>query len=193
MARPPRVYLPDISLHVICRGVNRGAMFGDEPDRAWFLTLLERAATRCRLAVHAYVLMSTHFHLMVTPEGPLSLPRTMQTLGMQYVRYYNRKYSRIGPMWNERYRAIHLLDERYWLTCLRYIEQNPVRARIVDNPADYPWTSYAVHALGRTSGWLSHHPVYLALGPGPEGRQQAYRAICNTLVSKSEVVFLTGV
>ena len=136
MSCPTRVFLPDMSLHVTQRGNNRVAIFRDSADYEVFLTLLKRAADRFRVAVHAYVLMTNHVHLIVTPDGPESLPRTMQSLGVRYVPFYNTKYKRIGTLWNGRYRGIHLENETYWLTCLRYVEQNPVRAGMVSAPAD---------------------------------------------------------
>jgi putative transposase len=108
------------------------------------------------------------------------------------VRYYNRKHDRIGTIWNGRYKAIPILDERYWLTCLRYIEQNPVRAHIVADPGDYRWSTYGIHALGRPAGWIVLHDAYLALGADPGQRQEAYRAICGVSVSLAERVRLVS-
>jgi putative transposase len=193
MARQSRIYLPDVSLHVINRGVNRAKTFTENVDYEWFLLFLEGAADRHRAAVHAYALMPNHFHLVVTPTSAEALPRTMKEVGHRYARYYNRKYNRIGTLWNGRYRAIPILDERYWLTCLRYVEQNPVRAALVGEPGDYAWSTYGMHALGRPPGWVVLHATYLALGACPKERQDAYRAICGTSVSEAETVRLQDV
>src|ERR1700704_3380226 len=131
MSRQLRVYPPGTTVHVFNRGNNRGSIFSDEVDCEWFLTILERAATRYRVSAHGYVLMTNHFHLMATPETPDALSRMMKVVGVRYVSYYNRKYDRIGTLWSGRYRAVPIHDERYLLTCLRYIEQNPVRASMV--------------------------------------------------------------
>jgi hypothetical protein len=112
--------------------------------------------------VHGYALMTNHYHLLATPEDARGLPRTMKELGGRYVNYFNRKHQRIGTLWNGRYRAIAITDETYWLTCLRYVEQNPVRAQMVRTPEMYPWSSYRVHALG--AGVARFHRVCLALG-----------------------------
>lgn len=188
MARPLRIYLPGVSCHVINRGVNRAATFAEEIDYEWFLLFLEHAAGRYGVSVHAYALMTNHFHLMATPGSARALPRTMKEVGQRYTCYYNRKYDRIGTLWNGRYRSIPILDETYWLTCLRYIEQNPVRARLVRDPGDYSWSTYGIHALGRPSGWIVLHDAYLALGPGSVEREETYRAFCAAGVSNAELV-----
>ena len=190
MARPSRLYIPGVSLHVINRGINRAPIFGEDIDYEWFLALLERAAASHGVSVHTYALMTNHFHLMLTPGSAVALPRTMKEVGHRYVRYYNRKYERMGTLWNSRYRAIPILDETYWLTCLRYIEQNPARAHMVAEPGDYPWSTYDIHALGRTPGWIVLHNAYLALGADPPQRQEAYRALCAISVSNAEIVRL---
>jgi putative transposase len=190
MARPPRIYIPGVSFHVINRGINRAPTFAEDIDYEWFLLFLERAAAQHGVAVHAYALMTNHFHLMATPRNAEALPRTMKAIGHRYVRYYNRKYSRIGTLWNGRYRAIPILDEKYWLTCLNYIEQNPVRARLVHDPGDYSWSTYGIHALGKPSGWIVLHETYLALGSHAKEREEAYRALCAVSVSNAETVRL---
>jgi putative transposase len=190
MARPSRLYIPGVGFHVINRGINRAQIFGEDIDYEWFLALLERAAARHGVSVHTYALMTNHFHLMLTPGSAVALPRTMKEVGHRYVRYYNRKYERIGTLWNGRYRAIPILDETYWLACLRYIEQNPARAHMVAEPGDYPWSTYGIHALGRPPGWIVLHSVYLALGADQPQRREAYRALCAISVSNAEIVRL---
>jgi putative transposase len=111
----------------------------------------------------------------------------MQEIGKSHTRYFNRKYGRIGTMWNERYGAILLDDERYCYNCLRYVDLNPVAAHIVSAPEEYRWSSYRVHALGEACGWLTPHPLYLALGSTAEERQLAYRAICAVPLTEDEL------
>ena len=131
--------------------------------------------------------MTTHYHLIVTPADKRALPLAMQSIGVRYVQYFNRKYQRVGTLWCGRYRALILDDERYWLTCLRYVEQSPVRAGMVSEPATYRWSSYGVHALGRGPDWLELHPLYLALGRSPSERQIAYRTACAAPVSGEQL------
>jgi REP-associated tyrosine transposase len=190
MGRGIRIFQPQISLHIIRRGINRGAIFENDADYEFFLALLEFTAGRRGVDVHVYGMMTNHYHLMVTPRTPSALPEMMRDLGREYVLGYNRKYDRIGTLWSGRYRALAITDERYWLTCLRYIEQNPVRAKMVGHPGDYKWSSYRAHGLGESVPWLAPHPLYLALGPTAEDRQAAYRALCGESVNEAELTRL---
>jgi len=183
-----RIYIPGVSLHVIRRGINRAAIVRDDRDHRVLLDVVEHAATECGVSVHAYVIMTNHYHLLATPLDARALPSMMKTIGLLYTRYFNRKYDRIGTLWNGRYTGIHVEDEIYWLTCLRYIEQNPVRANMVSTPDQYRWSSYAIHATGEQSEWLVMHDAYLALGATPEWRQTAYRSICGVPLSDDELV-----
>jgi putative transposase len=188
MARRPRIYIPDVSVHVIQRGNNRGAIVRDDIDREVFTAYLRRASQQHGLSVHGFTLMKTHYHLIVTPPNARSLPETIKSLGVRYVHYFNRRYERVGTLWCARYRGLAITDERYWLTCLRYIEQNPVRAGIVRTPEEYRWSSYSVNGNGAESDWLTPHRVYLELGSTPAQRQVAYRAICGIALNDVEIV-----
>ena len=156
--------------------------FSEDADCEWFLALFKSAMQRYVVSVHSYVLMKNHYHAIVTPDSELGLPCAMKELGVRYVQYFNKKYDRTGTLWGGRYRAITIEDERYWLTCLSYIEQNPVRAGIVEAADQYRWSSYRVHAYGEPQDWLTPHGVYLALGRTPQERQFAYRALCDALL-----------
>jgi putative transposase len=178
MPRQPRTFIPGISHHVIQRGNNRCVIFRVPTDYRFFLSLLARMAQRYRADIHGYVLMTTHFHLIVTPATANSLPRMMQGIGRLYVPFYNEQYERTGTLWERRYRSSMLSDERYWMTCLRYVEMNPVRSGLTDRPEKYPWSSYRAHAFGREDGLLSPHPLYAALGTTDAVRQEGWRTIC---------------
>jgi putative transposase len=188
MGHPPRIFVPGISLHVIRRGNNRCAIFKDDEDYLVLLRTLRAAAEENRVLVHAFVLMTNHYHVLVTPQCDVAVPAMMKNLGEEYVKYFNGKYDRIGTLWTGRYKAPLIDDDRYALTCLRYIEQNPVRAGMVDTPEGYRWSSYRFHAYGVGYEWLTPHRVYLALGPDVEARQTAYRAICSTALGDDELV-----
>lgn len=184
----PRIYIPDVSLHVHHRGNNRMDIFCDDDERDLFLRMLQGAADRHSLAVHAFVIMTTHFHMIATPANELSLARTMKQIGERYSRFFNRKYGRTGTIWEKRYHGKHILDEKYWLTCLRYVEQNPVRAGMVTAADAYPWSSYGFHANGRGLEWLVPHAEYLKLGATSQERQAAYRAICAERLPETDLV-----
>lgn len=173
-----RIYIPQLSLHVYHRGNNRMTIFEQDHDREVYLKLIEAASARHDVSIHGWVLMSTHIHAVVTPSNRTALPSMMKELNERYVRYFNRKCHRSGTLWEGRYRAKHLFDEQQWLTCLRYVEQNPVRAHMVRAPDAYPWSSYAAHGLGAAPEWHVRHAVYLKLGANDAERQAAYRALC---------------
>ena len=168
MSRLGRYFLPGQPLHVIQRGNDRAAIFFDDEDRTLYRAWLVEAAARYGLSVHAYVLMTNHVHLLATPEDAESLPRTMQSLGRRYVRHINNAYRRTGTLWEGRYRAAPIDAEDYFLACCRYIELNPVRARMVAHPRDYsgtggPWSSWHAHAQGASDPLAVDHPIYRAL------------------------------
>jgi len=188
MPSRPRFFAPGVSLHVRQRGNNRCAIFGDDSDYGVFLVLLRSAIQRYQVAVHGFSLMTTHTHLFLTPATEHGTSKAMQQLGIRYVMYFNHKYNRVGTLWTGRYRAKPINDERYWLTCLQYIELNPVRASMVMRPDQYRWSSYRAHTSASDIDWLSSHPVLEALGAGIDQRREAYRAICAEPLSTDQLV-----
>jgi REP-associated tyrosine transposase len=183
-----RIYIPELSVHVIRRGNNRCAIFRDDRDRQVFLAAFRDAAQKSRTTVHAFVLMDTHYHAVVSPGQSDSLSSMMKALGEEYVRYVNGKYDRVGTLWAGRYRSPIIESEQYWLNCVRYVEQNPVRAGMVASPAEYPWSSYRFHAYGESMDWLTEHAVYQALGATGEERRAAYRALCDVQLTDEELI-----
>jgi REP-associated tyrosine transposase len=177
MPRKPRFFLPAVTTHVVQRGNNRQAIFFSDSDCRLYLGWLREAAHRWHCAIHAYVLMTNHVHLLLTPEDAEGVSRIMQYLGRRYVPYVNQRYGRSGTLWEGRFRSSLVQSETYLLACHRYIELNPVRAGMVNGPGDYPWSSYLNHALGEPDPILTPHVEYLALGPSDETRQAAYRAL----------------
>ena len=177
MARRARYFLADQPLHIIQRGNNRQTVFFTEADFARYREWLKAAAAAYGCAIHAYVLMSNHVHLLATPREPDSLPRTMQALGRRYVRYVNTIHGRTGTLWEGRYRAAPIDSEAHFLACCRYIELNPVRASMVKHPRDYRWSSYRAHAHGVGDALVSDHDLYRRLGADRAMRQTAYRAL----------------
>jgi putative transposase len=187
MARQPRLDLPGIAQHIVQRGNNRLPCFLDDGDRQRYLTLLREALldTGCRL--HAYVLMDNHVHLLATPPEIGAIARFMQKLGRGYVGQFNARHRRTGTLWEGRYKASLVDSESYVLHCHRYIELNPVRARMTDDPATYPWSSCAIHCGLRQDALLSPHAEYTALAPTPEARAEDYRQPLHETLSDDEL------
>ena len=177
MPRQLRYFIPNIPQHVITRGVDHNAVFFQHQDYALYLKALREASTEYNCLVHAYVLMTNHVHLLVTPVHERSLPLMMQAMGRNYVQRLNARYERTGTLWEGRYKASVVQHERYFLACQRYIELNPVRACIVASPGEYRYSSYGHHALGIADPLLSSHPCYESLHVDPTARRQAYRKL----------------
>jgi len=177
MPRRPRIHLDGIPLHIVQRGHNREPCFFSEEDYNAYLHWLGEALRKEQCSLHAYALMTNHVHLLVTPERAASIPRIVIALGRRYVQYINKTYRRTGTLWDSRYKSSLIQAETYLLSCQRYIELNPVRAAMVDDPAHYRWTSYRHNALGQANSYLSPHPLYLSLGRGDKSRQAAYRRL----------------
>ena len=177
MSRLPRFNVPDLPYHVIQRGNDRCVIFGGDEDYAFFQDCLREAAENCGCAVHAYVLMTNHLHLLASPGTPDGLGRMMQSVGRRYVRYFNDAHRRSGTLWEGRFKAAPIDGEAYLLTCCRYIELNPVRAGMVAAPGEYRWSSWGVHAEGAADALVRPHPLYLTLGDTADRRCAAYRAL----------------
>ena len=177
MARLPRLCSPGIALHIIQRGNNRQVCFGGDEDFAAYAHWLDECSRKSRVAIHAWVFMTNHVHLLVTPETDDGVSQMMQTLGRHYVRYFNYTYRRTGTLWEGRFKSCVVDAEDYLLICQRYIELNPVRAGMVTDPADYPWSSYRANGLGQAARLWAPHPIYSSLGANPSDRSAAYRAL----------------
>ena len=191
MARLPRLCVSGYPHHVIQRGNNRQAIFAAPEDYQFLLELLEENSRKFGLAIHSYVLMGNHFHLLATPRDEDSLPRTMQAVGRRYVRYFNNAQGRSGTLWEGRYKSTLIQAERYLLSCMAYIDLNAVRDHLVAQAREYPWSSHA-HYIGQGQDRLiTPHPLYWALGNTPFAREAAYAELVNAGVSTDMQVALT--
>lgn len=177
MPRRARLSLPNIPWHIIQRGNNRAVCFHAEEDYRRYLDELIELSARFGCAIHAYVLMTNHVHLLLTPQKADSAALMMKHLGQRYVQYINRTYERSGTLWEGRFRSCLTQTEDYVLACYRYIELNPVRAGMVKHPRDYRWSSYHANGEGRHDALLVSHEEYLRLGREGTARREACRAL----------------
>lgn len=186
MPRAPRLVLPGIPLHITQRGVNRAAIFLDDQDRQHFLGVLRTALANHGIALHAYVLMNNHVHLLATPPDAASLGRAMRLSGQHYVKYFNHRHDRIGTLWQGRFKSCLVQDERYLLQVIRYIELNPVRAMMVETPQAYRWSSVHAH-LGGSDPLVTEHAAFLAIDSRREARATWHAAWLREAVHEEEI------
>jgi putative transposase len=181
------MYLPGVPCHIIQRGNNREATFFSEQDYRFYLECLSDAASKYRVEVHAYVLMTNHVHLLMTPLAKESISLVMQSVGRRYVQYVNSGYRRTGTLWESRHKASVVDAESYLLSCYRYIEMNPVYANMVKHPAEYKWSSYMHNAHGEPNNLVSPHEIYKSLGLSDETRRHAYASLFETAPGTADV------
>lgn len=177
MARTARVVLPDVPLHVIQRGNNKQPCFRGDGDCRRLLSILGEQAAKTGCAVHAYVLMSNHIHLLVTPPHAIAIGQMMKAVLQEYSQYFNWKHQRTGGLWEGRFRSSLVQREDYFLVCQRYIELNPVRAGMVEHPGDYKWSSYRCNGRGISDPIVAPHIVYLGLADSESARRKVYREL----------------
>ena len=176
MPRLPRPLVDGGCYHLIARGNNRQAVFAPEGGHAHFLALVARAKQTYPARLYHYCLMSNHFHLLLQVDCGADLPRFMQALLQGYGRWYQAQIRYVGHVWQGRYKSPLVAKESYFLEAGRYIEQNPVRARMVPEAGASPWSSYRVYAWGEVNPLVDEDPYYPRLGATPAARQAAYRA-----------------
>ncbi|CAG0960240.1 hypothetical protein BURK2_00694 [Burkholderiales bacterium] len=186
MPRRARLAAAGIPVHLIQRGNNRGACFFGEEDYGFYLRHLETLSKQFGCAVHAYVLMTNHVHLLLTPQQADGASLLMKHLGQRYVQYINRTQRRSGTLWEGRFRSCLAQQEDYVLACHRYIELNPVRAHMVRHPREYRWSSYRVNAEGKTSSLIEPQEQFLRLGRTWEARREVYRALFKAPIDAAE-------
>ena len=192
MARLPRLTVPGYPHHLIQRGNNRQAIFAAKADYETLLAMLDENARKFEVELHAYVLMSNHFHLLATPATQTGLPSLMQAVGRRYVRHFNQSQGRSGTLWEGRYRSTLIQADRYLLACMVYMDLNPVRAGISATAADYPWSSHH-HYIGlRDDKLMSPHALYWSLGNTPFAREVAYAELVAAGIGPQEQQALTN-
>tara|TARA_R110002072_G_scaffold118428_1_gene250044 strand:- start:4639 stop:5325 length:687 start_codon:yes stop_codon:yes gene_type:complete len=177
MARLPRLCPSGIPQHVVQRGNNRSVCFGSKHDFAAYSNWLKEYSQKFHVAIHAWVFMTNHVHLLVTPTSSDGVSAMMQALGRRYVQYFNYQYQRSGTLWEGRFKSSLVQTETYLLQCYRYIELNPIRADMVHDPSEYFWSSYRCNALGINTELCKPHEEYLRLGTNKKERLSAYKSM----------------
>ena len=193
MARNLRSFIDGMPYHIINRGHNRMSCFNYEADKSLFFKMLSEKLSVFSIQLHAYVLMSNHYHLLITPEKGSEVPHFMQCLGRKYAAYYNTHYERTGTVWDGKYFSSGIETDYYLLACYRYIELNPVRAGLAATPAGYRWSSFHTNACGASSNMIQSHPTYHALGKHPLARLKAYNQLFTEQMSDEELADLRNV
>lgn len=192
MARLPRLTLAGYPHHVVQRGNNRQAIFSSAADYQYLLRLLEEHAKRFEVDIHAYVLMTNHFHLLATPQNDQGLPLLMQAVGRSYVRYFNDSRGRSGSLWEGRYRSTLIETDRYLLMCMAYIDLNPVRAGLVNDALDYAWSSHGFYVGVRADKLITPHALLWDMANTPFGREVAYADLVRGGVTADQQGALTS-
>jgi putative transposase len=191
MARLPRLVIPHQLHHIIQSGNDGKIIFVDDEDYRSFLAWMGEASKLFKVAIHSYVLMPDHLHLLLTPSDDIGLGKMMQWIGRHYVPYFNGKYQRKGTLWQGRYKATVLDASLYFVRCSLYVEANPVRSKLVADPMDWPWSSYQHHIGLSINPLLTDHPVYWAMGNTPFQREAGYKDLMVQGLASYEITAFT--
>lgn len=193
MARLPRIVIPNQPLHIMHRGNNRQDIFESEDDMLRIKEDIDHSLSKSSCHLHAYVIMSNHLHLLITPDDKVQLSKFMQSMANRYVRYYNAKHQRTGTIWEGRFKSCLVDSDNYLFSLYKYIEMNPVKANMVEYAADYPWSSYHCNALGKSDKLVTEHKLYTRLGNNSEERYTRYKKLFNELsISKQQEEQITN-
>jgi putative transposase len=187
MPRKPRFYLPGVPVHIVQRGHSRSPVFFETQDYVTYAHWVREGSEKYNIAVHAFVLMKNHIHLLITPPKAQNVSLFMQFVGRRYVPYMNHKYGKSGSIWEGRYKASLVQEETYFLIVMRYIELNPVRANIVDLPGHYQWSSFFHNAGEQRISFIKPHPIYSALGRDKRERCDAYLKLFEGHIDKEDM------
>ncbi len=192
MPRPHRFCPPDHTVHVVQRGNNRQVCFARDDDYAAYAHWLCESALRYEVAIHAWVFMTNHVHLLMTPSTPTGISKLMQSVSQKYVQSFNFRYSRSGTLFEGRFRSSLVQSEAYLLNCIRYIELNPVRAGMTTNPGDYHWSSFHCHAFNSPATMWTPHPEFFRLGRNAAERAETYRMLVREALPTETVQKIRG-
>jgi putative transposase len=187
MARLQRVVLPGYPLHMMVKGHNSQDIFTTDEEKKSYLEWLKEAAREYELAIHAYALMPNHVHILATPKTTLSASKVMQSIGRRYAQLFNQTHGSSGTVWEGRFKSCLIDPDAYFLLVQKYIEQNPVRAGLVQKPEEWTWSSYRHHVGSETIPWIADHPSYWAIANTPFERQMAWKTFVLEQLSLHEI------
>ena len=187
MARSPRQFVPGYPSHVTHRGNNRQRIFHCEGDYRFLWRCIKEATDEYEVAVNAYVLMTNHVHFLLTPGEPSAISKAMHSASRRYAGYFNHRYERTGTLWEGRFHASLVTNDRYFLSCHRYIDQNPLRAGLARVPENYPWSSHRFYAVGENNPLVTAHHAIDVLGENESSRRKAYRSLCARFLDDAEL------
>lgn len=191
MPRYPRLFLPDVPLHIVQRGHDRQPVFVQSDDFNYYLSNLAEAKLKMSVHLYAYCLMTNHVHLIVAPGDDVSSVSVfMRTIAARQTRYVNRLENRTGTLWEGRFKASLIDSEAYLLACCRYVDLNPVRAAIVSSPQDYRWSGYRSRAALEDCHLLDEHAVFNLLGQNHGERGCAYRRFVANGIGEDELALI---
>ncbi|MDX1516297.1 MAG: transposase [Woeseiaceae bacterium] len=186
--RYPRIFVPEIPLHIVQRGHDRQPVFVERRDFEYYLANLREMKDELSVRLLAYCLMTNHVHLILEPGSCTSnVSKLMRVLAARQTRFANKLEDRTGTLWDGRFRASLVDSDRYLLACYRYVDLNPVRAGVVERPEQYQWSSYRIHAALASDDLIDHHSLYLALGSCTRNRGKAYRQFTRDGISDHEL------
>lgn len=179
--------LSEMPVHITHRGNNRQQCFYQDCDRAFYLFHLRRQLAHAQCSLHAYCLMTNHVHLLLTPAALESCARLMKAVAQLHTQYVNRTYGRSGTLWEGRFNSCLVQSEDYLLNCYRYVERNPVAARLCAQAAEYEWSSCRANACGAVDAAITPHEEYVRLGATAESRRAAYHELIASPLSAERV------
>jgi putative transposase len=187
MGRLPRLIADGLIYHALNRGNNRAAVFDTPNDYALFLQALAQARQRYPFRLYGYCLMPNHFHLVLQPEDGQNISRILQSLTVAHTWHIHKQFHTVGHVWQGRFKSPIIQGDDHLMTVLRYVEANALRAGLVRDLADYPWSSYLAHALGRADELLSAVPGWSRLGKTEEARRAFWRRWVQEPLSEREL------
>lgn len=189
MPRAARIAPKEHIYHILTRGNNRQDIFKEEKDYQRYIEVLKRYKEKFQFKLYHYALMRNHIHLVLeTTERGGNLSEIMKGINLSYAQYFKGKYRHTGHFWQDRYKSIIISKDNYLLACGSYVELNPVRAKIVEDPKDYKWSSYNAYAYGKDDSVTDNDPIYKGLSRDESERRKMYRDFVKGMIREKKAM-----